>query len=74
MRLGLPDAMHGASVIMALRDGTEVLWREGRYGSDRSLRPAEIKGVARVLERLTAAAYTQSAARDLLKEIRESLG
>ncbi len=73
MGLGHPDALSGAFVVMSFPDGSQVLWREGRHGSERIVSPVEIERAVMSFRQLGHAAYKQPTAQDLIKEIRRSL-
>jgi hypothetical protein len=63
-----------AFVVMSLKDGGDVLWRETRDHAERIDAAAEAERAARSLDDLANSAYAPAKARDLIKEIQASLG
>jgi hypothetical protein len=71
----LPDGPSlDAFVVMSLRDGRDVLWREADDHSERVVVQAEVEQAVRSFERLEQVAYELDEARDAIKRVRKSLG
>jgi hypothetical protein len=68
-----PATGQDAFVVMSLKGGGDVLWREMAQSSERIEAEQDVKQAIRSFERLEGSAYPPAEARGLIKKIRDSL-